>query len=140
MKKVTPLFVLLMILYLIGCTCEGKPDLKPGKRVATNTGLENYCQAEPGTPGLKVVIQNKGDVDSPASTTRVEFPGLSQTYSTDLATPAIPAKGETFLIFPYPSGENCFNSDCDFIITVDVNDVVDECYESNNEEAGLCIG
>ena len=140
MKKVTPLFVFFIILLLIGCTCDNMPDLKPGKRVQTNTGLENYCQVVTGTPGLKVVIKNTGDVESPASTTRVEYPGLSQTYITDLATPTIPAGGEVFLIFPYPSGENCFNSDCNFIITVDVNDDVDECFESNNEEAGLCIG
>jgi subtilase family serine protease len=42
------------------------------------------------------------------------------------------------LAFPIPPG--CFDSDCEFRITVDVNNDVAESNEANNTADGVCIG
>jgi len=81
-------------------------------------------------------IRNRGTVDAPASITRVEFfPGGVFL----LSTPAIPASGTVDLPpLDFPAG--CSDPDCDFTITVDFNNDVNESDEGNNIAVGRCIG
>jgi hypothetical protein len=85
---------------------------------------------------LIVSVKNLGSIEAPASTTRVEFlPGGSIT----LPTPAIPA-GDSVDLTPLDIPSSCFNADCNFRITVDIGNEVEETREFNNTAAGLCIG
>lgn len=69
------------------------------------------------------------------STTIVEFsPGGPKSAT----TAPMPGGSMTDVSLEIPA--DCFNPDCDFTITVDANDDIDESRENNNTADGKCIG
>lgn len=134
-EKFVLLFLgLLMVATLSGC----KPDLVP----ANPAGSPGYCDGD-DQYDLKIHVKNQGNGDAPACTTLVEFylPG-GVVQPVKLTTPPIP-KGQTVTVgtVPIPTTPvNCFNPDCDFDITVDSQNQVEESKENNNKVKGTCIG
>lgn len=103
---------------------QGKPDLIP---IPT-------CQTD-SEGRLIVKVKNQGTVSAAASVTRVEFfPG----GLFNLNFPSI-AAGATAEV-PLPMPGICWNPDCDYQITVDLNNQIDEANEANNTASGGCVG
>lgn len=125
---------LLATLALGSCTIDlvpiGRPDL---------TGPPGFCKIVKEGPDrgkLVVTVKNQGTKNAPASITTVEF---SPGGSFQLTTPPIPAGG-TVDLSPLSIPGSCFNSDCDFKITVDSKGQVKETNEGNNTGIGNCLG
>jgi hypothetical protein len=97
--------------------------------------VPGFCRRD-ASGRLIVRIRNQGAGDAPPSITRVEFSPGGVLF---LATPSVPAGGATDLP-PIDIPAGCFDSDCDFTITVDSNGNVDESDEGNNIAEGSCIG
>jgi hypothetical protein len=111
----------------------GLPDLVPIPDPDPNVG---FCRRDP-QGRLIVTVGNQGTADAPTSTTRVEFfPG----GVVDVPTPPIPAGGAPVDLPPIIIPAACFDPDCDFRITVDANNQVNESDEGNNTASGLCRG
>jgi hypothetical protein len=116
-------------------------DLEP-----TEAGHTLFCDTD--EEGLYVHIKNNGEKNAPASTTRVVFRwGGTQNTTVDLPTPSISSRlalltggNNTAVVGPFPIPLGCFDPDCGFTITVDVNDDVSESDETNNSADGRCIG
>jgi subtilase family serine protease len=132
-------FVLIFLGLLMAATLSGcKPDLVP----ANPGGWAAYCDSDDQN-NLKIHVKNQGNADAPASTTLVEFflPG-GVVQPVQLTTPPIP-KGQTVtvgtVLIP-TTPVNCFDPDCDFNITVDSKNRVEESKENNNKVKGTCIG
>jgi hypothetical protein len=95
----------------------------------------SFCYLD-GDGDLIVTVRNQGGAEAPASVTRVVFGddsfeldvGILGPFGVDTQTQSIPA--------------GCFSADCDFTITVDVNNQVDETVpnEGNNTVSDSCIG
>ena len=88
-------------------------------------------------------VHNQGNVEAPASITRVFFgcPNASCAGPTqvDLDTPALAGFSGTELAVTIP--DNCFSTTtlkCDFKIGVDAGEAVTEANEANNTTAGVC--
>lgn len=84
---------------------------------------------------IVVTVENVGTADAGPSTTEVDFGshGSEQGATSGLAS------GESVDVsLSIPPG--CFDPDCDFTVTVDVDDDVSESNESNNVEEGRFIG
>jgi hypothetical protein len=117
------------------CAClSSQADLAPDP-VHGQSGAIAFCRTD-ANGKLVIRVKNGGPVDAPASTTRVEF---SPGGVVLLMTPPIPAGG-TVDIGPIGFPAVCFDPDCEFTITVDVNNNVNESNEVNNTAAGRCIG
>jgi subtilase family serine protease len=84
-----------------------------------------------------VTVKNQGTAPAGPSTTQVDFFQYGQI---SLPTPPLGAGQLTspLLAFPIPPG--CGDPDCEFRITVDVNNDVAESNEANNTADGICIG
>jgi hypothetical protein len=97
--------------------------------------VPGFCRRD-ASGRLIIRIKNQGAEDAPPSTTKVEFfPGGVFFF----ATPSVPAGGTVDLPpIDFPAG--CFNSDCNFTITVDSNGDVIESDEGNNIAVGTCLG
>ncbi len=115
-----------------GCNQTG-PDLVPERR-SGGSGPEGFCQRD--DTALTVRVRNQANPDVfEQSTVVVDFsPGGPRTAT----TPPIAGGSFADVMVEIPAG--CFNPDCDFEITVDANDDIDEADETNNAEAGACIG
>ena len=102
------------------------------------SGSEGFCYlaGDRESPQLIVSVQNVGEGESPASLTSIDFfPG----GSVQLHTPAI-AGGDWIDLPPVAIPPACFNPDCEFSITVDWgNDINESGGEGNNEVAGRCL-
>jgi len=98
-------------------------------------GPDAYCDTTT-VPQLRIVIQNQGQGDAPASITRVKFsPGGIM----DIPTPPLQSAQRTMLA-PIRIPTACFDPDCDFTITVDSKAQNDEATgEENNVTDGRCI-
>lgn len=98
-------------------------------------GPDAYCDLT-SVPQLRIVIQNQGQGNAPASITRVAFsPGGTM----DIPTPPLQA-GQRASLDPVPIPAACFDPDCDFTILVDSRAQVDEASgEANNAADGRCI-
>ncbi len=126
-------FIILLILagamLMSGCTPETpKPDLVP----VNPEGFDNFCDRD-GLGKLKVHVKNQGN--APAGSSHVQ---VSYGQNDELVEP-VPAlePGETVtVLFQMYSG--CFDPVCEFEITVDVYDEVDESNELNNIQNGEC--
>jgi len=127
---------LLATIVLSGCTPLadlvpiGSPDI---------SGPPSFCKKVKEGPDkgkLVVTVKNQGTAAAPASTTTVKF---SPGGSFQLSTPAIPAGGSVDLP-PLSIPAGCYNPDCDFKITVDSNNQINESNEGNNSVAGNCLG
>ena len=92
-----------------------------------------FCQFEQGQ--LLVIVTNQGSGPAAPSTTRVDFGDFG---SEDVPTPELDAGTSERLLLDTPSG--CYDSDCDFTITVDIGNDVFETVEHNNAAAGSCVG
>ncbi len=106
----------------------GLPDLIP---VPDATG--NFCRRKNGT--LIVTVKNQGTSGAGPSSTRVDFLSYGQVT---MPTPPLGPSASVDLLFPIPP--NCDDPDCEFRITVDVNNDVTESNEGNNFASGACIG
>lgn len=111
-----------------------QPDLVPMKRAA-GQGADGFCYQGAQGGSLFLGVQNIGTAPVSASTTTVEFfPG----GLIDLPTPALsPGTSVDLQPIVFPAG--CFNPDCDFKITVDSKNLVQEVNEGNNTNVGVCI-
>src|SRR5574341_373894 len=132
---------LVLVCLLSGCISprpfhEG-PDLTPLKPLRLS-GPDGFCDlsGDRESPKLGVSVQNIGDGESPTSITTIEFfPG----GSVQLQTPAVPAENSVDLV-PVAIPLACFDPDCDFKITVDWRNEVNESGgEGNNEADGRCL-
>lgn len=121
-------------LFLAGCNGATAPDLVPESRI-DGTGAETFCRRD-GAGNLVVRVRNESNADVLVQTTTVvEFsPGGPRTGT----TAAMPGGSFAEVTFPIPP--ECFNADCDFTITVDSDEAVDEADEDNNMADGICIG
>lgn len=108
----------------------GLPDLIP---VPDETGL--FCRRTEDGMGLIVTVRNQGTAGAGPSTTEVDFLNYGTVQQ---PTPALAAGASVDLTFPIPFG--CFDPDCEFRITVDVNNQVVESNEGNNFASGTCLG
>ncbi|MFX0108932.1 MAG: CARDB domain-containing protein [Candidatus Hodarchaeota archaeon] len=132
--QITMLLFLGILTAVILSACAGKPDLLPVKP-PDSPEVVGFCQQD-DQGRLIVTVRNQGNADAPPSTTTVEFtPG----GSFPLPTPAIPAGGSVDLS-PLSIPAECFDADCEFKITVDSLNKVDESDEGNNSANGRCIG
>lgn len=127
----------LLALAILLTACPGggpeKADLVPERRSGAE-GPQGFCQRD--DDNLTVRVRNQANPDVLQQTAvRVDFGSFGRQNAT---APAIPGGSFADVAVPIPAG--CFNPDCDFTITVDFNDDVDEADETNNEEEGICIG
>lgn len=104
------------------------PDLVP---VPDKNGF--FCKLKDNK--LIVTVKNQGSGEAGESKTEVDFFRLGKLTK---ITPALAPNTETNLTFKLPVG--CFDPDCGFKITVDINKEVDESNEGNNVATGNCIG
>jgi hypothetical protein len=115
-----------------GCMLE-LPDLVPVP-VEESGG---FCRLN-NAGQLVVKVENRGNVDAPECVTEVRFKGIEE--PSILPTPAIPAGEARELELEIP--QDCFKVDtnavCEFTITVDVNNQVDELDKANNIVSGGC--
>jgi len=133
------------LVVLIGCASPPgnfpEPDLIPESRSGSQ-GPEGFCRRnDDGDLVVRVRNQTNNDVLTETKTSVVFSPGGEITRTTSL----LPGGSSHDSMFPIPPG--CFNPDCDFTITVDKDDQVDESHgpasdnhETNNVESGICIG
>jgi CARDB len=104
------------------------PDLVP---VPDASG--SFCRRRDGK--LVVTVKNQGAGPAGPSTTQVDFFAHGQVSQ---PTPPLAPNASTELLFDIPPG--CFDPDCNFRITVDVNGEVAESNEGNNTADGICLG
>jgi len=117
MKNSLFIFLTLFItVFIMNCTpfIELTVLQRPGQE--DREDREAYCYRQ--GDALIVRISNVGTQDAPASKLEVEFPGYP-TYT--VITSPIPAGGTIEVPVTIPSG--CFDSDCEFRITVDADNV-----------------
>jgi hypothetical protein len=128
------------------CSCSLGPAIQPDL-VPIEDGYMYFCHRD--EQGLYVTVQNQDFGTAPASTTRVEFKwtgGPTDHQIVDLPAPSISGKspsnpaGGKVTVGPFPIPGSCFDPDCGFTITVDVNGDVIESDETNNSADGHCIG
>ena len=122
----------LITLLLAACNPSG-PDLIPERRSGSQ-GAEGYCRREDSNLMVRVRNQSNEDVFVQTTTTVTFSPGGTESVS----TAPMPGGSMTDVTVPIPSA--CFNPDCDFAITVDVDNEVEEAVENNNTADGTCIG
>jgi hypothetical protein len=108
--------------------------------VATSSpGSTDFCElVSDSDRRVRVRVVNRGGTVAPASTTRVDFPPFT---SFNFPTVEIPPGGFVDLD-PIEPPPGCFNPDCNFVITVDSTESVDEgsAAEANNTAVGSCPG
>ena len=93
----------------------------------------NFCRVQDGK--LVVTVANRGSGLAVASTTEVDF---GRHGKKSAATAALAADQTQDLLFEIP--DRCFDSDCNFRITVDVAADVAESSETDNTADDACIG
>ena len=106
----------------------GVPDLIP---VPDENG--QFCRRPSGD--LLVTVRNQGTGDAAASTLTVDYGSHGRR---DVAVPPLGPSDQVDVQVSIPVG--CFDPDCDFKITVDSKNEIDESDESNNSASGLCLG
>jgi hypothetical protein len=104
------------------------PDLVP---VPDPNG--SFCKRKEQT--LIVTVQNQGAGPAGPSVTEVDFIAYGKVL---VPTPPLSPGASVDLPVAIPAG--CFDSDCEFRITVDVNSQVNEANEGNNFASGVCLG
>jgi hypothetical protein len=93
----------------------------------------SFCRRRDGN--LVVTVKNQGSGAAGPSTTTVDFFNHGQVSQ---PTPPLAAGASVDLLFAIPGG--CFDPDCEFRITVDAQNAVNEVDEGNNTANGTCIG
>lgn len=127
---------LLIIAALSGCSKEvAKADLVTVGSLDSNShSLCNLVKEGVDKGKLVVTVKNQGNVNAPDSTTRVEF-GFGGSFQ--LPTPAITSGGFVELP-PLSIPATCYNPDCEFKITVDFTNRINESSKDNNKASGIC--
>jgi hypothetical protein len=113
---------------------------------APGTLPQNFCMQPdvgPRAEAIRILVRNQGAGPAGATDTRVEFfPAGSDVPVATLVqpTPALGANGETPLEFDIP--DRCYvgESGCNFTITVDAMEEVNETNEGNNTVESFCPG
>jgi len=149
-QKVAVVMVLVLSSVLLGCQPTG-PDALPVRPEGAVAAPHGFCNLEPvtatGDPGapvignkLIVLVRNDSARDLPPSSTRIRFSwSESGEQDVDIPTPLIgPGRTVPLRSVEFPS--LCFDPDCDFEITVDANEEIDEANEANNNVTGMCLG
>jgi hypothetical protein len=125
-------FFNIALLTLVQSGCVREPDLVPIIR-ASGTGPAAYCEKD-SLGRLVVTVRNEGVSTALESTkTKVEFVHKGVFVK---SVPAIPVGGNAEVAFDIPA--DCFDPDCNFIITVDADNRLDELIEENNTVDGIC--
>jgi len=107
------------------------PDLVP---VPNENG--SFCNKTDGGRSFIVTVKNQGTVVAGLFTTEVDFYKYGKS---GMSTTAMLDAGDLVqLKFLIPPG--CHDPDCEFKITVDVDDVVVESDEGNNVAIDTCLG
>ena len=121
-------------LFLAGCNGATAPDLVPESRT-DGMGAETFCRRD-DAGNLVVRVRNQSNADVLVQTTTVVVfsPGGPRTGT----TASMPGGSFADVTLPIPA--ECFNADCDFTITVDSDEAVDESDEDNNTADGICVG
>lgn len=112
---------------------QSGPDLVPV--ALPGCGVDPTCFCDRRNDSLYVTVRNIGDAAAGASDVEVDFGSFG---SFTQAVPPLAPGAEAKVWFQIPAG--CFDSDCDFQITVDKNGTVIETNELNNQAKGKCIG
>lgn len=107
---------------------ESKPDLIP----VPDPKL-GFCRRK--DLKLTVTVKNQGSADAGPSITTVDFGALG---TPSLPSPALAAGASIDLVFDIPAG--CFDPNCEFKITVDSKNQVNESNEGNNTASDECRG
>ena len=106
----------------------GVPDL-----VAIPDASGSFCRRKDST--LTVTVKNQGASGAAPSTTQVDFLAFGKV---SMPTPPLAPGASVDLLFAIPPG--CFDPNCEFQITVDVNNEVNESEEGNNVVKSACLG
>ena len=133
MKQIIYLaLVALMPIMLTSCGVT-ELVLLPRPDAEDRTDAEAFCNRDGNN--LIVRVSNVGPKDAaPTKVTVDYFDFGTQTVT----TPTIPGQGIIEVTVPIPAG--CFNSDCNYKITLDPDNNVEEPREDNNSQDGNCIG
>jgi hypothetical protein len=111
---------------------EAKADLVPTEP----EGGVQFCKFVNNQLQAVVRVKNQGGAFAPASITKVDFFAFG---SVNIPTPRL-SPGEFIDLGPIKPPTGCFNPSCQFRITVDSGNSVDESDEGNNSTIGVCIG
>jgi hypothetical protein len=130
-------FSLSLSTMVISSKCAPNParsfDLLPIQKAAA------FCNTDKARKKLIVTVKNQGTVDSPPTSTRVEFSRKQMFAGATVVnpTPSVTAGQSVDVEFDIPSG--CFEPDCGFKITVNSNNA-NETNTENNSATGNCVG
>jgi cysteine-rich repeat protein len=117
---------------------DGSPDnfyvQSQADLVLVSSPTSGLCQKNPSGQ-LLVKIKNQGTTPAGASMTRIVFSPGGTVFA---GAPAIAAGATANVAVTMPSA--CYDPDCSFTITIDVNDDVGEANEGNNSGNGTCVG
>ena len=113
-----------------GCTpLVPKPDL-----IAVNNPSDwaSFCDFD--NEILRVHIKNQGTADAGPSTVEVDF---GQHGKVSKPVPSLIVGATTTILIPM--SHVCYDPDCEFVITVDSSNDIDESNELNNSQSGSCL-
>ena len=104
---------------------------RPGQEDRTDT--EAYCYVD----GNEVIVrvENSGTTALTDVEVLIDFPSFTSHTKT---TGPMTAGQIVEVRAPIPSG--CYNSDCNYRITLDPNNLIQENNENNNVQEAICIG
>lgn len=118
------------------------PELVPAgtQNLLSPTGLCNIEKDGPDKGKLIITVINDGTMPAPATTTLVEFRGVTTPVVAKLPTHQVAAyPGKTKLYVPIPDA--CYEPttrNCYFRITADADNAVREVSEASNASWGVC--
>lgn len=136
--------VLVLAVNLSGCKGTNSrpkgPDLVPVKALG-DTSDPMFCERDEAGHIL-IYVKNQGNADAISSAVEVEF-FLGQGVSVNIGgqqETGVLLQGGTSQPISVTIPDGCWNADCDFKITVDILNKVEETNEQNNSVEGRCIG
>ena len=135
MKRIFYLTLIIVItlagmIIIPGCTpLVPKPDL-----IEDNNPSDwaSFCDFD--DENLIVYIKNQGTADAGPSTVEVDF-GVYGLISEPV--PSLTVGTTTTILIPM--SHVCYDPDCEFVITVDSSNDIDESNELNNIQTGSCL-
>ena len=136
MLRQTLMLISGFLLTVVLTGCNRQPDLLPVKSPGQPDNITGFCKVVGNATKVVISVRNQGNADSPASTTTIDF---SPGGTIQVPTSAIPA-GASVDLPPVNIPAGCFDPDCDFKITVDSGNQINESNEANNTTNGRCIG
>ena len=132
MSYLTLIFVLALagVIIISGCT----PLVPKADLVAVNNPSDwaSFCDFD--NENLRVHIKNQGTADAGPSTVEVDF---GQHGKVSQPVPSLTVGATTTILIPM--SHVCYDPDCEFVITVDSSNDIDESNELNNSQTGSCL-